>query len=164
MSLISAAKLYCRRTLAYHDNEIPRDGQIIRCNKEWKRANTKCPAVPWVGNFQCQNINIFFSKKIYGSNLSNSTRRLLRFEISKMLIAVLKINIHGVIWYSFRHPFVAYSAVGVAEWSTFVYNTVGMNDARVQLRQLTLHRHHLFARNRSGTTRPNIRHLQLPTI
>jgi len=97
----------------------------------------QCPAVPWAGHFQCQNINIFF-KKIYGSNLSNSTRRLLRFEISKMLIAVLKINIHGVIWYSFRHPFVAYSAVGVAEWSTFVYNTVGMNDARVQLYSLEI--------------------------
>jgi len=34
--------------------------------------------------------------------LSNSTRKLLRFEITKMLITVLKI-MYCVIYYNFRH-------------------------------------------------------------
>jgi len=39
--------------------------------------------------------------------LSNSTRKPLRFEISKMLIAVKK-EIYCVIYYNFRHTFVPY--------------------------------------------------------
>ena len=34
-------------------------------------------------------ILIYFSNKIYGSILSNSTRKLLWFEVNNMLIAVL---------------------------------------------------------------------------
>jgi len=46
-------------------------------------------SVPWADRFQCKNINIFFSNKIYGSNFfSNGTRKLLWFEITKMPIAV----------------------------------------------------------------------------
>jgi len=44
--------------------------------------------VPWAGHFQCQNINIFFQIKYAEAILSNSTRKLLWFEITKMLIAV----------------------------------------------------------------------------
>jgi len=40
--------------------------------------------------------------------LSNSTRKLLWFEITKMLIAVLTIQIYCDIYYYFRHTFVAY--------------------------------------------------------
>jgi len=44
--------------------------------------------VPLVGHFQYINIKIF-SDKIYRSSfISNSTRKLLWFEITKMLIAV----------------------------------------------------------------------------
>jgi len=35
-------------------------------------------------------LKIYFSNKIYGSNLSNSTRKLLLFEITEMLTAVLR--------------------------------------------------------------------------
>jgi len=35
-------------------------------------------------------ILIYFSNKIYGSSLSNSTQKLLWFEITKMPIAVFK--------------------------------------------------------------------------
>ena len=51
-------------------------------------------------------IPIFFSNKIYGSILSNSTRKLLRFEITKMLIAVEKSKIYYLIYYNFRYTFV----------------------------------------------------------
>ena len=51
------------------------------------------------------NANIFW-KKIYVSSLSNSTQKLLWFEITKMLIAVLKINC--VIYYNCRHTSVPY--------------------------------------------------------
>jgi len=37
--------------------------------------------------------------------LSNSTRKLLWFEISKMLIGLLKIYIYCVIYYNFRQKF-----------------------------------------------------------
>ena len=41
--------------------------------------------VPWAGPFQCYNINRYTA-----AISSNSTRKLLWFEINKMLIAVLK--------------------------------------------------------------------------
>jgi len=40
------------------------------------------------GHFQCQSINIFFQIKYTEAISPNSTRKLLRFEISKMPIAV----------------------------------------------------------------------------
>jgi len=49
-----------------------------------------------------------FQTKYAETNLSNSTRKLLSFEISKVLIAVLKSEIHSVIYYNFRHTFVPY--------------------------------------------------------
>ena len=39
---------------------------------------------------------------------SNSTRKLLWFEISKMLIAVLNTKLYCAIYYNFRHTFVPY--------------------------------------------------------
>jgi len=49
---------------------------------------------------------IFF--KYTEAILSNSTRKLLLFEITKMLIAVLETKFIGVIYYNFRHIFVPY--------------------------------------------------------
>ena len=48
--------------------------------------------VLWAGHFQWQNKNIFFSNKLVytGAILSNGTRKLLRFEITRMLNAVQK--------------------------------------------------------------------------
>jgi len=46
--------------------------------------------VPWAGHFQCWYVNIFFQIKYTDAILSKSTRKLLSFEISKMLIAVFK--------------------------------------------------------------------------
>jgi len=46
--------------------------------------------VPRAGHFQCYNMNIFFQIKYTEAILSNSTRKLLWFEITEMLIAVLK--------------------------------------------------------------------------
>jgi len=53
-------------------------------------------------------ILVYFSNKIHGSNLSNSTRKLLQFEITEMLIAVLEKKF-TVIYYNFRHTFVPYA-------------------------------------------------------
>jgi len=50
--------------------------------------------VPWAGHFQCAKIRIYFSNiqlKYTKAILSNSTRKLLRFGVSKTLTAVLKI-------------------------------------------------------------------------
>jgi len=44
--------------------------------------------VSWAGHFQFKNINISFQIKYTEAILSNSTRKLLLFEITKMLIAV----------------------------------------------------------------------------
>jgi len=52
-------------------------------HRERKCADTTgIVPVPWAGHFLCQNINLFFANKIYGSNLSNNTRQLLWFEIT----------------------------------------------------------------------------------
>ena len=61
----------------------------LRCNKERKCADTiGTVPVRWAGHFQCQNINTFFQIKYTEAILSNSIRKLLWFEITKMLIAV----------------------------------------------------------------------------
>ena len=58
-----------------------------RDNRERKCADTTGTVlVHWAGHFQCENIKIF-SNKIYGAILSNSTRKLLRFEITKKQLA-----------------------------------------------------------------------------
>jgi len=49
-----------------------------------------------------------FQIKYTEAILSNSTRKLLWFEISKMVIAVLKINLL-CFYYNFRYTFVPYS-------------------------------------------------------
>jgi len=52
--------------------------------------------VPWaaaISNAKILGPNIFFQIKYTEEILSNSTRKLLWFEISKMLIAVKKINL-----------------------------------------------------------------------
>jgi len=46
-------------------------------------------------------ILIYLSNKIYGSNVANSTRKVLWFEMTKMLIAVLKKQTYCVIYYNF---------------------------------------------------------------
>jgi len=46
--------------------------------------------VSWAGHFQGENINAFFQRKWTEAILSNSTRKLLWFEITKMLIGVFK--------------------------------------------------------------------------
>jgi len=61
---------------------------ILSEGKERKCADTAGTVpVPCAGHFQWQNINIFF-KYNTEAILSNSTRRLLWFEITKMPIAV----------------------------------------------------------------------------
>jgi len=52
-------------------------------------------------------IYIYFSNKICGSNCIKQCRKLLWFEITKMLIAAWKINLLCYLWY-FRHTFVPY--------------------------------------------------------
>ena len=48
--------------------------------------------------------------------LSNSTQKLLWFEIIKMLIAVLKSKfIYCVVYYNFRHTFVPYWDLPISE-------------------------------------------------
>jgi len=42
--------------------------------------------VPWAGHFQCLNTNIFFQIKYTEAILSDSTRKLLWFKITKMLM------------------------------------------------------------------------------
>ena len=49
--------------MAYHDNEIPRDGQIIRCNKERKRADTIGTVPRGSLGWQFPMPKLFFSKK-----------------------------------------------------------------------------------------------------
>jgi len=46
--------------------------------------------VPSADHFKCWNIDIFFQIKYAEAILSNSTRKLLWFEITKMLITVYK--------------------------------------------------------------------------
>jgi len=46
--------------------------------------------VPWAGHFQCWNINIVFRIKYTEAILSNCSRKLLWFEVTKMLTAVLR--------------------------------------------------------------------------
>ena len=49
--------------------------------------------VPWAGHFQRMlNISIFFQTEYTEAILSSSTRKLLWFEISKVLVAVLENN------------------------------------------------------------------------
>ena len=50
--------------------------------------------------------NVFFQIKYTEAILSNNTWKLLWFEIIKMLIVVLKINL--LCYYNFRHTFVPY--------------------------------------------------------
>ena len=64
--------------------------------------------VPCASHFECQNINIFFQIKYTEAILSNCTRKLLWFEISKMLIGVLRNKFICVIYYNFPHTFVPY--------------------------------------------------------
>jgi len=63
--------------------------------RQWPlRCERKCAdtigtvLILWAGHFQYWNINIFFQIKYTQAMLSNSTRKLLWFEITKMLIAV----------------------------------------------------------------------------
>ena len=71
---------------------------VLRSSTEASRER-KCAdiigtvLVLWAGYFLCQNINIFSQIKYTEAILSNSTRKLLWFEINRMLIAVLKNNL-----------------------------------------------------------------------
>jgi len=51
-------------------------------------------------------ILIYFQIKYTEPILSNSTRKLLWFEIAKMMVAVYEKN-YCVVYYNFRHTFVA---------------------------------------------------------
>jgi len=53
-----------------------------------------------------------FQIKYTEAILSNSTRKLLWFEITKMLIAALKINLLCHFKNNFRHTFVPYRTTG----------------------------------------------------
>ena len=56
------------------------------CRYNWHSAGFRGPTI------SNAEIYMYFSNKIYGNNFFYSTRRLLRFEITKMLIADLKKN------------------------------------------------------------------------
>ena len=59
----------------------------IKTDRERKCADTiGTVPVHWTGHFQC--LNISFQIKYTETILSNSTRKLLWFEITKMLIEV----------------------------------------------------------------------------
>ena len=63
----------------------------------------------WFPGLAISNVIIYIFFQIINTEaiLSNSTRKLLRFEIAKMLIAVLKKQTYCVILYNyFRHTFV----------------------------------------------------------
>ena len=65
----------------------PPRGSLGRCHRERMCADTV--AVCRFTKLAISNAEIYFSDKIHGSNLTtDSTRKQLRFEISKMLIAV----------------------------------------------------------------------------
>jgi len=75
---------------------------------------------------------IFFQIKYTETILSNSSRKLLWFEITKMLIAVQKHNLL-CFYYKFRHTFVPYWLPGgsVAEWlPTQAQKGLGSNRSR----------------------------------
>ena len=54
-------------------------------------------------------IEIYFSNKIHGSNFSDSTGKLLWFEMTKMLIAVKKRNLSC--YCNFWHTFIPYEVL-----------------------------------------------------
>jgi len=58
-------------------------------SRERKCVDTTGPAlVPWAGHFQCKNTNTFFEQYAWKQFFSNSTRKVLWFEITKMPIPV----------------------------------------------------------------------------
>ena len=64
---------------------------------------------------------------------SNSTRKLLWFEITKMLIAFKK-NKFIVIYYNFRHTFVPYWCIGVSTYRTqSAFKTYAISDITLKL-------------------------------
>jgi len=54
--------------------------------------------VPWAGPFRCKNINVFFQIKYTEAIISNGTRKLLWFEITKIIVSYVIIFAH------FRFP------------------------------------------------------------
>ena len=83
----------------YFSNKIVRQ-ETKMCRYNWHSAGSMDWPFPIL---KCKSIfQINYTEAI----LSNSTRKLLWFEITKMLIAVLKTNIL-VIYYNFRHALVA---------------------------------------------------------
>jgi len=62
--------------------------------KKVRRYNNGTVPFPWAGHFPMLKYKyIFFQIKYMEAILSNSSRRLLWFEITKMPIAVLKLNL-----------------------------------------------------------------------
>jgi len=85
------------------------------CRYSWHSARS----LGWP--FPVLKYKYFFSNKIYGNNLSNSTRKLLWFEITKMMTAVKKINlfcyfiiIFGTLSFPITRPLESSFAVWVA--------------------------------------------------
>ena len=62
--------------------------------------------VPWAGHFNAK-YKYIFQIKCTKAILSNSTRKLLWFEITEMLTAVKKFQC--LIYYNFRYTFVLYA-------------------------------------------------------
>jgi len=58
------------------------------------------------------NYKYIFQIKYTEAFLSDSARKLLRFQIAKMLLAVEENKIHCVIYYNFAHNFVPYYGPG----------------------------------------------------
>ena len=72
--------------------EVAKPG-CLQQNRERKCAETiGTVLVPWAGHFQRQNTNMFLQQNIRKQFLSNSTRKLMSFKITEMLIG-LKIQL-----------------------------------------------------------------------
>ena len=92
----TASRIYTRALCCRHS----------QCYRERKRAETiGTVLVPWP--FPVLKYKYILQIKNSEAILSDSTRKLLWFEITKMLIAVHK-KIYCVVHYTFRHIFVPY--------------------------------------------------------
>ena len=98
MPLIIIIIIIPRLRCAYNTLCAPAAGQ---CNGSADTIGTV--PVPWVPMLKYKYI---YQIKYTEAILSNSTRKLLWFEITKMSIAVLKCKNYSVIYYNFQHTFV----------------------------------------------------------
>jgi len=76
------------------------------CVRNWQSA----ASLPWP--FPALKYKYIFQIKYTEAILSNSSRKRLWFEISKMMIVVLRSKFIVLIYYNFRRTFVGYSRCG----------------------------------------------------